>query len=237
MKALVFDTSTVISIATNNLLWILEPLRKQFNGKFYLPEAVRREVIDRPLRSRRFKLEAMQVLQQIVQGTLNTYESQQLRKERQRMLNVVNNIFVARGKGLQIAHEGEIGVIALAKILGAEAVVIDERTTRVLIEQPMMLADLFSGKLHTKVKVNRDSLKKFQEATKGLKVIRSVELGMVAFQMGLLDKYAMEGTKKYVHEHPKKHVLEGLLWALKLKGCSVTQREIKDMVGMSGFQK
>ncbi|MFH1637821.1 MAG: hypothetical protein ABIB71_05335 [Candidatus Woesearchaeota archaeon] len=237
MKAIVFDTSTIISLATNNLLWILEPLRKQMKGKFYIPEAVKKEVIDRPLQSYRFKLEAMQVLQQVIQGTLNIYESKGLREERERILNLANSIFIARGKNLHIAHEGEIGAIALARILGADVIAIDERTTRVLVEQPLMLVNLLSGKLHTKIMVNQENLREFNNLTSGMKVVRSVELGMIAYQIGLMDKYAAEGTEKYVSNHPKKYVLEGLLWALKLKGCSVSESEIDQMVKLSGFDR
>ena len=61
MKSLIFDAGPIISLATNNLLWILEPLKNKFDGKFYLTDAVKRELVDRPLETKKFKFEAIQV--------------------------------------------------------------------------------------------------------------------------------------------------------------------------------
>lgn len=54
MRALVFDTGSIISLVTNNLLWILPPLKKQFRGDFLISEAVKGEIIDHPLKTKKF---------------------------------------------------------------------------------------------------------------------------------------------------------------------------------------
>ena len=36
MKALVFDSGSIISLVLDNLGWILKPLRLKFNGDFYI---------------------------------------------------------------------------------------------------------------------------------------------------------------------------------------------------------
>ena len=62
MKCLVFDSGPIISLTTNNLLWILEPLKNKFKGRFVITEGVRKELIDKPLTTKKFKFEALHCL-------------------------------------------------------------------------------------------------------------------------------------------------------------------------------
>jgi len=62
MKALVFDTGPIITLAMNNLLWLVKEMKDKFNGEFYITESVKRECVDRPLTSKKYKYEAIQVL-------------------------------------------------------------------------------------------------------------------------------------------------------------------------------
>ena len=219
MKVLVFDASTIITLALNNLLWVLKPLRKQFKGKFLISKSVEKEIIERPLKSKKFKLEAMQVLQVMEQGDLQVELKGQ--EDSLKIEKLVNEIYIARGRGIRIMHSGEIGALVLAKNLKAEALVVDERTTRMLVEDPQRLAKIFSRKLHTPVKIDQKKLNEFKAWLGEMDVIRSVELGVIAYQMGLFDKY--------VHVD-KKDVLDAVLWAVRLRGCSVADNEIKELV-------
>ena len=45
-KALIFDSSTIITLALNNMINILEPLKKSFNGEFLITPYVKKEIID-----------------------------------------------------------------------------------------------------------------------------------------------------------------------------------------------
>ena len=96
----------------------------------------------------------------------------------------------------------------------------DERTIRLLIEDPKKLEHILEHRLHTKVYVEGKNLRKFRDFTKNIKLIRSVELVTLAYELGLLDKYIpnLPGGKKTL--------LESLLWGVKLDGCSVSKREI-----------
>ena len=58
MKSIVFDTGPIISLTLNNLLWIIEPLHDRFGGEFYITKAVYKELIDRPLSTKKYKFEA-----------------------------------------------------------------------------------------------------------------------------------------------------------------------------------
>ncbi len=55
-------------------------------------------------------------------------------------------------------------------------------------------------------------------------MIRSVELVSVAYELGLLNKYLVDVP------NPKKTLLEAVLWGVKLNGCSVSEREIAEIV-------
>jgi hypothetical protein len=57
-----------------------------------------------------------------------------------------------------------------------------------------------------------------------LKLIRSIELVTVAFEMGLLNQYLVKIP------NARRELLDSLLWAVKLNGCSVTDAEIKDIL-------
>ena len=73
MKSLVFDTSSIITLATNDLLWCLKPMREMFNGEFCIPASVKRELVDVPLKIRRFRFEAM-MINKIIGEELKVYD-------------------------------------------------------------------------------------------------------------------------------------------------------------------
>ena len=49
MKSIVFDAGGIISLTINDLLWLLEPLKKRFKGDFYISKAIKKEIVDKPL--------------------------------------------------------------------------------------------------------------------------------------------------------------------------------------------
>ena len=59
MKSIVFDTGSIISLVTTNLLWTLKRLKKRYKGDFLIPGSVKSELIDRPLKSKKFRLEGI----------------------------------------------------------------------------------------------------------------------------------------------------------------------------------
>ena len=54
MKYLIFDAGPIISLTMNGLLPILEKLKKVFDGEFILTPSVKSEVIDRPMRIKKY---------------------------------------------------------------------------------------------------------------------------------------------------------------------------------------
>lgn len=236
MKALVFDSGPIITFALNNLLWVMDPLKQRFNGEFYIPYAVKKELIDKPLKTKRYKFEAIQVMKHISSGVLKIYEKKDIRKTTNNILNLTNRSLKAKGNYVKIVHRGEIEAIALANHLNAPALVTDERTTRYLIEKPHQLAKYMRRKLHTKVHVDHDKIKQLQVYWKNIKVLRSVELLTIAYETGLLDLYISRFQEK-IMKNPKRTLLESVLWGAKLNGCAVSSDEIKTILKIQSSKK
>jgi len=222
MKKIFLDSSAVISLTLNNLLWILDALKEHLDGDFFICPEIKAELVDNPLNTKRFEFEALQVLAQINSGALKiaelTPEANTLYDE---LLHLANTSFKSKGVWINIVHKGEMQALATAILSGASAFVVDERTTRLLLENPGALRDLLQSKLHTRVEVNRQNLARFRSLTRQIKVIRSVELVLVAYELGTLDRYLPAGTPE-----AREILLDAVLWGLKLKGCAISEDEI-----------
>lgn len=220
MKSLIFDAGPIISLTMNNLLWILEPLKGKFNGKFYITESVRRELVDRPLETKKFKFEAIQVERLVEKGVLEIMDSNFIREKTPSLLNTANEIFKAYNNYIKIVHFAEMSVIAAAMELKADAIAIDEKTTRFLIENPRMILEILKKTLHTPITISENNLKQINLAVKDVKAIRSVELVAIAYEHGILDSFITNIPDA------RKNLLESLLWGVKLNGCAVSKEEI-----------
>ena len=221
MKTIFFDAGPVISMTMNHILWILRPLKKQFKGNFFITEFVKKELVDKPLRTKRFKLEAIQTLQQINSKVLEIKGVSNIKEKTKKLLTIANRCFAYNGNYVTIVHYGEIETLAAALTLNADAIAIDEKTTRLLVEDPERLEKNLSHKMHRKITMNHENINLFSDAVKGVKLIRSTELVTIAFELGLLDTYLPKIP------NPKKELLDALLWGLKLEGCAISEKEIR----------
>jgi len=220
MKSIVFDTSSIISLVTNDLLHVLNDLKKYFGGEFYIPNSVKYELIDKPLSSKKFKLEAMMVSKFIDSGIFTVNKELDV----ENLLLTANSIYSAHGKNIHILDKAEIEALALAVKMNSSVYVVDERTMRLLVEDYAKLGRLLAKKLNTRITVNKRMFKEFMEQTGKVNIIRSTELMTVAFEKGLI--------KNYVGEYKKEDVIDALLWGLKLRGCAISTEEINDIVKM-----
>ena len=220
-KILIFDASTIISFVMNGLLPEFRELKKIFGGKFIIPVEVREEVIDKPLKIKRFELEALKVKQLLDDGVLEMssvlgVKDSEVSKRAKYLLELANGMFISRDREVRLIDSGETACVALIKILkekGVDSVfAVDERTTRMLIENPRGLKDLMERKIHTKVKLKNEHFKNFE----GLKIIRSTELIYIAYKKGLI---RLKGER----------VLDALIYAMRFKGCSISDEEIKGL--------
>jgi len=226
MKSLVFDTGPVISLTVNNLLWLLQPLQQLFKGAFYIPEAVHAELVDRPLQTKRFKFEALQVEEQIENGVFSIIDTKQIRERASALLMLANNAFIARGQPLRVCQYAELETLAAGTLSNANAVVIDERITRTLVENPTALQRLLQKRLHTPVQANKTNITQFQSMCTQVPIIRSVELVTIAYERGLLDKYLVKVP------NVRQQLLESVLWGVKLHGAAISEQEIEEILRM-----
>jgi len=232
MKSIVFDTSSIISITTNNLLWILKLLKDKFGGEFFITGGVKNELIDKPLKSKKYKLEAIMISDILQKKIIKYFKNVELENKVNNLLNLSNNIFKARGSYIKIVDKAEVESLSLALLLKSSAYVVDERTMRLLVENPKKLSDILKNKLHTNITIDKANLRKFQKETK-MDILRSVDLTIIAYELGLLDKYIEKN--KVLIGNLKKNLLEGLLWGLRLRGCSISTQEINEVMRMKGF--
>lgn len=218
-KALIFDSSAIITLALNDLLHILEPLKKKFKGEFYIAPSVKQEIVDKPLTERRFMLEALFIKSLFEKNILTHYYNNEIAREQEKILDTANTTFHSDRGPVKILHPGEASCLALFKAIGADkkAIVVDERTTRMLCEAPWNLKKLLENKLHTRIDAKVDNYTFFQ----GFDIIRTSELSMMAFKLGIID---LPGKRE--------EIISALLYAAKFKGCAISNKEIDEARGL-----
>lgn len=222
MKALFFDTGPIITLVMSRLVWILPELKKKFGGKFYITPAVKRELVTRPMDIKRFEFEALQALKLIKDGVLEVYEDVP-QKEVERLHTIANSSFKIDGKNMEIIQSGEIESVVCALKAGAEAMVMDERTMRLFIENSTEMKALLERRFQKPITVEKDNMKNFSKELGSIKIIRSVELVGVAYKMKLLDSYLPE------QKNGREILLEAVLWAAKFNGAAVTEQEVEEI--------
>ena len=225
MKYLIFDAGPIISLTLNGMLPVIEKLKGVFGGEFILTPAVKREVVDRPMKIKKFKLEALRVQGMIDRGVFkmskDIVSNQKLDKEMKKILKDANGVLrsTATGEKIKIIHNGEAACLAFANLCNCDnVIVIDERTTRMLTEAPENLEKMMESKLHTPLDANL----KLLEGMKKFRFIRSAELLYIGYKKDLI------GVKK------EKELLDALLYGVKFKGCAISSTEIEEMKRMTG---
>ena len=219
-KNLIFDSGPLINFAMNGSLHILERLKENFKGDFLITKEVRKEIIDKPATIKRFKLESLQLKslydRKIIKlANLTKSQINELTEKRNKFMSIANSTFRAKNKPLHLIDKGECAVLALSELTNSPYIVIDERTTRILCENPENLKKLLQKKLKTKITANKDNYPYFNK----FKIIRSTELAYLAYKKNLFNL-----------KYPE--ALEAMLYGLKYRGCSISEQEVKQIAKM-----
>ncbi len=211
----IFDASTLISISQSCLINVLGRLNEKINAEFIIPEAVFSEAVERPISIKRFELNAIRIKKGIEEGwfSIKAVKDQRLMGE---IDALANSCFSIRGRPIRLLQLGEVEALALIKELNADALVIDERTTRMLIENPGQLEKILEARRRKNVRVEERQAKDFGKMFEGIAIVRSIELVALAYEFGLLEQELPKGQQS----------LEAALFALKYSGCAVSAREI-----------
>ena len=215
-KFLIFDAGPIISLSMNGLLDILENLKKEFRGEFILTPSVKKELVDNPLKIKKFELEAIRIKnlldRKVLKLSSEFVKDNLLEKETRKVMEEINSSFLAYEK-INLIHEGEASCIAFSNLCRCEnLIVIDERTTRILTEAPDNLKAIMERKLHTKIRVKYNNLKNLSK----IRYIRSPEIVYIAYKKNLINL-----------KSPL--LLDALLYSLKYKGASISSKEIEIM--------
>ncbi|MDO8510913.1 MAG: hypothetical protein Q7S55_01990 [Nanoarchaeota archaeon] len=221
-KALFFDTGPIITLVMSRLVWILPELKKKYGGKFYITPSVKRELITRPMDIKRFEFEALQALKLIKDGVLEVYENVP-QKEVLRLHALANSSFQIDNKNMEVVQSGEIESVVCALQAGAEAMVMDERTMRLFIENNKEMKALLERRFNKPVTADAEKAKQFSKELGNIKIIRSIELIGVAYKMGLLDSYIPE------QKNGREVLVEAALWNTKFNGAAVTEHEVEEI--------
>lgn len=221
-KILFFDTGPIITLVMSRMVWILPELKKKYGGKFYITPSVKRELITRPMDIKRFEFEALQALKLIKEGVLEVYENIP-EQEIRRLHTIANTSFKIANQNMEVVQSGEIESVVCALKAGAEAMVMDERTLRLFIENNKEMKALLERRFNKPVSVDTEKMKQFSKELSGMKIIRSIELVGVAYKMGLLDSYIPE------QKNGREVLIEAALWNVKYNGAAVTEHEVEEI--------
>lgn len=225
-KVIIFDSATLIGFAMNGLLPELSKLKESFSGRFIIPFEVKQEIIDTPIGIKKFELQALKLSNLLKKGILETPESVGIENTEisfmtKKLMNKANKLFFSKKREVKLIGLGETSCLSLSKLLTDKKVenilATDERTVRVLCENPHNLKDLIERKIHSRIEINEDNFDSF----KGFKFIRSTELIYIAYKKGLVDL------------SEDKRILDALLWALKSTGCAISSEEIEEIKNLA----
>lgn len=220
-KAIIFDSGVLISFSMNGITDMIRNLKSVFDGKFLITSEIKKEVIDTPLKIRRFKLEALKIKSLLDEGVIEMPSSigltdSEITKRTREIMDIANSLFKGDEKDIHLIDLGEASCLAVGEMLDEKkiknVIAVDERTTRVLVENPENLRKFLEKKLHVKISIRKENLK----LLKKFRIIRSPELIYIAYKKGLV-------------KLKDSSALEALLYAVKYKGSSISGNEIEEI--------
>jgi len=220
MTTIVCDSSSLISMGMNCFLPLLEELSSKVS--FVVSEGVIDEIIHRPAETKRFKLSSIRFENLLEEGIIEavTGDPQTISE----IVDLANNIFYAKHKPMTVVHKGEAEALAIA--LDTKGVLlIDERTLKMLLEDPLSLKNLLQKRVHRNVREEHHNMDAWRKRIKNPPLLRSSDLIAYAYSTGLLGKY-------FGRDSPG--ILEASLWSLKFSGCSITPGEIQEYLRVLG---
>lgn len=215
---IVCDSSALISLCENCLAWLLRDAAKK--AEIFIPPKVKEEIVDNPLMTKRFELRAIQLNHLLQGGTIKVFSDKKIPELSWKIVNLANALFTYKKRPVKILHPGEAEAVACIKILGDAIFLVDERTVRLLIEDPDDLKKYMEERTGYVLEINKDVRRELENIVGGIDIIRSADFFASAYQTGLLDKYETE------------KILEAGLYGLRFSGCAVSEGEIKEYIRM-----
>ena len=218
-KHVLADASTLISLTSSCLLHSLKFFHEKFGVRFFIPQSVEYEAVTRPLslKVKIHRFSALRIKKMINEDLIHVVEDN-LEKETRELMKLGNSVFYARGKPLNLFHKGEVEMLALARKLDMGSLLMDERTTRILIEEPDALRMHLQHEFKTNILINRNNLSKFLSGLSHMEVVRSTELIYLAYKNGFFSNY----------DELEAEAAEAALYKLKYSGCAISFKELEE---------
>jgi len=217
---IVFDSGVLIGFSETCYLSLLHPLREAI-GEFIITEKVKYECIGKVENIMRFKLSSIRIAQEITSQVFTVQpNSKKLEDATFKIMELTNSMILVRNKPITIIQFGEAECLALLGLTDANYLAVDERTTRMLVEQPHSLIEIIKRKYNTNdVCLDEKKYLQFKEIIGPVTVVRTVDLFAYA------QKHKMLSSE---FDNPEN--LKAGLYALKIKGCSVSFEEIDEYI-------
>ncbi len=211
------DAGSLISLTSACLDSLLHFFAEKHKVRFIIPPGVEFEAVSRPLRNRikKHMFSAMRIKNAIDNGIVVPIDVH-AGDEAKGIMEYANNLFYIRAKPINLIHFGEAEMAALAEKLGVDYVFMDERTGRLLVEAPFLIKKHLEKEFGINVMINKKNFDALREKIGNLKVIRSSEITMLAYEAGFFRRFG---------EH-ELDALEAALFKMKFAGCSISFAEI-----------
>ena len=215
-QSIVCDSSALISLTDSCFVHVIYFLKKKYSGRFIIPPSVEKECVEQPMHIRNYALHAIRLKRAIAEGMIDVVEAAAPQKGAEEIKFIANNVFHVEGTPLKLLHAGEADVLSLALELGVDNILMDERTTRMLVEDPEALRQHLEHELGRQIGINEQSLSAFSRATRRLRFFRSTELLLLAHEKGYFSDY----------KELEREAVEASLYKLKYSGCAIGFEEI-----------
>jgi len=215
-QEIIFDSSTIIAVSNSCIINILGALKKNSGAGFVIPSGVEHETVIRPLSIKKFELNAVRIKRAIESGMFEV-DRRGLSGLNERISSLANNAFFAGNNPIELIQLGEIESLALMIKRNAKILAIDERTARLIIENPKGLKSLMERRHGVRLSADWSRLNELREMFSGTTVVRSTELIASAFRRNLFMPELEQSRQG----------LEAALFAVKFNGCAVTTSEIE----------
>lgn len=217
MRNVVCDSSSLISLSDNCLLWLLP----QLSAEFLVPEGVKVEIVDAPAKTKKFELKAMRLAAAIKKGSIKVLIDKKVVERGSEILRLANSLFKYGKHTVKILHRGEAETLALVERETYDTLLIDERTTRLLVEDLGALKSYIQARTGFTLHMNKNLANELRNHFNEVNVIRSSELIAYAYDKGLFEAWGKDTT-----------VLHAALYGVKYSGCAITSQEIEDYMRM-----
>jgi len=214
-QSIVCDSSSLISLTDSCFVHIVYFLKKKYSGRFIIPPSVEKECVEQPMQIKNYALHAIRLKRAISEGMIDVVDTKR-GQAAEEIRFIANSIFHAEGTPLRLLHAGEADVLSLALELGVDNILMDERTTRMLVEDPESLRQHLEHELGKQIGINEESMSAFSRATRRLRFFRSTELLLLAYEKGYFADYG----------ELEREAVEASLYKLKCSGCAIGFEEI-----------